>query len=61
MRNAMLASLVIFLVAWWLLLPWGNTGLWAAFYVHYLARTGSLLYYYPALVRSVPSAAVSTS
>ena len=61
MRNAMLASLVIFLVAWWLLLPWGNTGLWAAFYVHYLARTGSLLYYYPALVRSVPIAAVSTS
>jgi hypothetical protein len=36
----------------------GNTGLWAAFYVHYLARTGSLLYYYPALVRSVPAAAV---
>jgi MATE family multidrug resistance protein len=57
MRNAMLVSLVIFLVAWWLLLPMGNTGLWAAFYVHYLARTGSLLYYYPALVRSVPAAA----
>jgi hypothetical protein len=36
----------------------GNTGLWAAFYVHYLARTVSLLYYYPALVRSVPAAAV---
>jgi multidrug resistance protein, MATE family len=53
MRNAMLASLAVFLVAWWLLLPMGNTGLWAAFYVHYLARTGSLLYYYPALVRSV--------
>jgi len=58
MRNAMLVSLVIFLVAWWLLLPMGNTGLWAAFYVHYLARTGSLLYYYPALVRSVPATAV---
>jgi multidrug resistance protein, MATE family len=61
MRNAMLASLLIFLVAWWLLLPLGNTGLWVAFYVHYLARTGSLLYYYPALVRSIPSAAVGTS
>lgn len=53
MRNAMLVSLAIFLVAWWLLAPFGNTGLWAAFYVHYLARTGSLLYYYPGLVRSV--------
>jgi multidrug resistance protein, MATE family len=53
MRNAMLVSLAIFLGAWWLLLPFGNTGLWAAFYVHYVARTGSLLYYYPALVRSV--------
>jgi MATE family multidrug resistance protein len=57
MRNAMLVSLAIFLVAWWLLLPMGNAGLWAAFYVHYVARTGSLLYYYPALVRSVPAAA----
>jgi MATE family multidrug resistance protein len=57
MRNAMLVSLVIFLVAWRALLPWGNTGLWAAFYVHYLARTGTLLYFYPALVRSVPVAA----
>jgi MATE family multidrug resistance protein len=58
MRNAMLVSLAIFLGAWWWLRPWGNTGLWAAFYVHYLARTGSLLYYYPALVRSVPTPAV---
>ncbi len=57
MRNAMLVSLAIFLVAWRALLPWGNTGLWAAFYVHYLARTGSLLYFYPGLVRSVPVAA----
>ena len=56
MRNAMLMSLAIFLGAWWLLQPLGNMGLWAAFYVHYLARTGSLLYYYPALVRSVPVA-----
>ena len=58
MRNAMLVSLAVFLSAWWLLLPMGNTGLWAAFYVHYLARTASLLYYYPALVRSVSAASV---
>jgi MATE family multidrug resistance protein len=47
------ASLLIFLAAWWLLAPFGNRGLWAAFYVHYLARIGTLLYYYPGLVRSV--------
>ena len=32
MRNAMLVSLLVFLVAWWLLRPWGNHGLWAALY-----------------------------
>ena len=53
MRNAMVVSLAIFLAAWWLLLPFGNQGLWAAFYIHYLARIGTLLYCYPALVRSV--------
>jgi MATE family multidrug resistance protein len=54
MRNAMLASLAIFLGAWWLATPWGNDGLWAAFYVHYFARAGTLFCYYPALVRAVP-------
>jgi MATE family multidrug resistance protein len=54
MRNAMLMSLGIYLAAWWLLRPFGNHGLWAAFYVHYLARTASLLRYYPKLVRAVP-------
>ena len=54
MRRAMLLSLLIFLLAWWMLRPWGNHGLWAALYVHYLARTGTLGWYYPALLRSVP-------
>jgi MATE family multidrug resistance protein len=54
MRRAMLLSLGIFLAAWWALLPWGNHGLWAALYVHYLARTATLSWYYPALLRSVP-------
>lgn len=54
MRNAMLASLVIFLAAWWLLRPLGNHGLWAALIVHYGARAATLYRYYPALVRSVP-------
>jgi multidrug resistance protein, MATE family len=55
MRNAMLVSLAIFLAAWWLLRPFGNHGLWAAFYVHYLARTATLLRCYPKLVRAVPA------
>jgi MATE family multidrug resistance protein len=55
MRNAMLMSLGIYVAAWWLLRPLGNHGLWAAFYVHYLARTASLVRYYPKLVRAVPA------
>jgi len=54
MRNAMLLSTAIFLLAWWLLQPWGNHGLWAALYVNYIARTATLLWHYPALLRSVP-------
>jgi MATE family multidrug resistance protein len=54
MRNAMLISLSIFLIAWWLSLPLGNHGLWIALYINYLARIGTLYYHYPALVRSVP-------
>jgi MATE family multidrug resistance protein len=54
MRNAMLATLAIYLAAWWLLEPYGNHGLWAAFSISYFARAGTLLWHYPALVRSVP-------
>jgi MATE family multidrug resistance protein len=53
MRNAMLITLAIFLIAWWLLTPFGNHGLWGALYVQYLARIGTLLAYFPGLVRSV--------
>jgi MATE family multidrug resistance protein len=59
MRNAMLLSVVVFLLGWWLLRPWGNHGLWAALYVHYVARTLTLLFYFPAVLRSVPDAAPS--
>ena len=48
-------TLAIYLAAWWLLEPYGNHGLWGAFYVSYFARAGTLLWYYPALVRSVPA------
>jgi len=54
MRNAMLMSLAIFLVAWYLLTPFGNHGLWGALYVHYGARALTLLYYFPGLRRSIP-------
>jgi len=53
MRNAMLLALAIFLAGWWLLRPFGNHGLWAALYVSYLARLGTLLWYYPRLVQAV--------
>ncbi len=38
MRNLMLASLVIYLCSWALLLPFGNAGLWIALLVFFLAR-----------------------
>jgi MATE family multidrug resistance protein len=53
MRNGMLIALAIFLLAWWGLRPFGNHGLWGALYVHYVARVGTLGFYYPRLVRSV--------
>jgi MATE family multidrug resistance protein len=55
MRNAMLTSTAIFLLAWWLLLPFDNHGLWAALHVNYLARTGTLLVCLRALLDSVPA------
>jgi len=54
MRNAALAMLAIYLAAWWLFVPLGNHGLWAALYVHYVARILTLLAYYPRVLRSVP-------
>lgn len=53
MRNAMLMTVAIFLISWWLLRPFGNHGLWGALYVHYLARISTLLAYYPRLIRAV--------
>lgn len=62
MRSAMLLSLGIFLAAWWLLTPLRNHGLWLALLVHYLARTGTLAFFLPALVRaSEKSTAPATS
>ena len=51
MRNLMLASLAIFLAAWFALRSFGNAGLWAALLVHYAARGGLQALAYPGLVK----------
>ena len=51
MRNLMVASLAIFLAAWFALRSFGNAGLWAALLVHYAARGGLEALRYPALLK----------
>ena len=51
MRNLMMASLAIFLTAWFALRSFGNAGLWGALLVHYAARGGLEALRYPALLR----------
>jgi MATE family multidrug resistance protein len=52
MRNLMVASLAIFLAAWWALRGFGNAGLWGALLAHYAARGGLEAARYPALLRA---------
>jgi MATE family multidrug resistance protein len=50
MRNAMIFSLIVYLVTAWLLIePFGNHGLWMALTVLALVRAASLTFYYPAI------------
>lgn len=51
MRNAMLLSTAIYLFAWWVLVPYGNHGLWAALWVSYVARAVTLGWHLPKLTR----------
>src|SRR6478672_5483382 len=51
MRNLMLASLVVFLTAWFALRSFGNDGMWGALLVHYAARGGLEALRYPALLK----------
>lgn len=54
MRDAALLSLILFLGAGWLLIPWaGNLGLWLAFIFYVIARALSLGLYLPALRRQI--------
>jgi MATE family multidrug resistance protein len=51
MRNLMVASLAIFLTAWFALRSFGNYGLWGALLVHYAARGGLEALAYPGLLK----------
>ena len=53
MRNASLASLLIYLGFDALLSPEGNGGVWAAFLIYFVARGLTLLVAYPALERGI--------
>jgi len=57
MRNAMILSLIAFLGALWLFLPWwGNHGLWAALTVFMAVRAITLGIWFPRIVRDLPEA-----
>jgi MATE family, multidrug efflux pump len=51
MRNLMVASLALFLAAWFALRGFGNYGLWGALLVHYAARGGLQALAYPRLLK----------
>ena len=54
MRNAMIVSLGVFLLACWLLIPpLGNHGLWLSLMVLMAARAVSLGVFYPRLERAI--------
>ena len=52
MRNLMLASLATYLVAWWLLRPLDNAGLWIAILIFFIVRGIYQAARYPALARA---------
>ena len=54
MRNAMIASLAVYLAACLLLIPaFGNHGLWLAFMIFMAARMITLGFYMPRLERAI--------
>jgi len=53
MRNSMLATVMLFLISWYLLMPrYGNHGLWMALWLSYAFRSLSLLWFYPRIPAS---------
>ncbi|MDA1371310.1 MAG: MATE family efflux transporter [Proteobacteria bacterium] len=54
MRNAAVMSLLVFLLAWWLLSgSYGVVGLWWAMIIYVVARAGVLFFYYAPLRNSI--------
>ncbi len=54
MRNAAFLSLIVYLLAWWLLMDnFGVNGLWWAMIIYVVARAAALLLYFPALRRTI--------
>ncbi len=52
MRNLMVASFAIYLAAWWLLQPFGNSGLWGALLIFFMARGLLQAWRYPSLAQT---------
>lgn len=61
MRNMMALSFAVYILAWWVLTPYGNHGLWAAFVIFNLARGITLGARYPGLSRSIEVSAPERS
>jgi len=60
MRNMMIVALGLYLAAWYLFVPvagFGNTGLWLALWVFFIARGATLLALYPALLAATEQGA----
>ena len=56
MRNAMIVSLLVFLVFCYALQSWfGNHGLWLALWLSYPIRAATLMFYYPRINASIPA------
>ena len=54
MRNGMIISVIVYLVATWLLLPdWGNQGLWTALFIFLLVRALTLGAWYPRIEKAL--------
>jgi MATE family multidrug resistance protein len=51
-RNLMVVALVLYLCAWWITQPLGNTGLWIALLVFFGARGALQAARYPAMLRT---------
>ena len=56
LRNAGVISTVFYVALDLALRPWGNLGVWSAFFASYVLRAGALGWHYPALRRSLGEA-----